>query len=149
MQVGEVERHVSVGVEHELTRRFAESGSHAPTQLAVLRVMNDADAVVGRRELVRDLGGRVGRRVVDDQDVVVSDVTRADEVGPRLARGVDGAQDHLLLVPHREDEGEGLERRFHDRGEATDPGSREVEPAPEEGREDQQHRAAGHEHCPA
>src|SRR2546425_9770176 len=34
-------------------------------------------------------------------------------------------------------------------GEATDPGSREVEPAAEEGREYEQHRAARHEHRPA
>ena len=113
-EVGEVERHVGVGVEHEIAAGLAEAGAHAAAELAVHGVVDDPHARVGRRELVGDLAGGIGGRVVDEEDLVVADVTRRDEVVARLARGADRAMDHLLFVPHREHEREAAERWLHD-----------------------------------
>src|SRR5581483_7959916 len=112
-EVGEVERHVGIGVQHEIGAGFGQPGLHAPAQLAVHVVVHDPDAGIGCRQLVGDLPGAVVRRGVDDQDLVRGDRAVLAQLVAGLPRRVDGAEDHLLLVPHGEEEREAPERGRH------------------------------------
>ena len=65
---------------------------------------------VGDGELVGELGRAVGRAVVDDDQLVVGDVAAFDQVVAGPAGEGDGALDVVLLVPHREEHRQLLER---------------------------------------
>ena len=113
-QLGHVEGQVGVGVEDEVTRRRGEAGLDRSTELAVAFVVDDADTLVVRGDLVGDLARGVGRGVVDDDQFVVEDLTRTDEPLTRSAAGIERTLDVLLLVPHRIEDrelGERLEGR--------------------------------------
>ena len=109
-QLVHVERQVGVGVEHEVAGCGREAGLHRAAELAVAVVVDHADVGIGGRHRVGDLGRAVGRLVVDDDQLVVGDVARLDQVLAGALAESQGALDVVLLVPHRVEDRQLLER---------------------------------------
>ncbi len=110
-ELGHVERKVGVGVQHEVTGGGGEPGLHRPAELAVLGVVHHTDPGVGGRHPVGDDAGVVGRRVVDDDQLVVADLAVLDQNLARPSPEPERALDVRLLVPHRVEDRQLLERR--------------------------------------
>jgi hypothetical protein len=109
-QLRHVEREVGVGVQHEVAGGRREAGLHRPAQLAVAVVVDDADVRVGRRHVVGDLRRTVGRLVVDHDQLVVGDVARLHQVLAGAPAESQRPFDVVLLVPHRVEDRQLLER---------------------------------------
>ena len=97
-----VEWEVGVHVQHQILRGDGESCFERAAELPVFLVANHPYARILGRPARHEHRRRVGRGIVDDDDLVIVGVPRQ-----RVDCDIDGTLDVLLLIEHRNDEGNG------------------------------------------
>ena len=110
VQLGQIERQVGVGVQHQVPGGGVETGADGTTQSPVHGMVHHAHALVGGGEGVGDGGGAIGGCVVDDQDLDAAELPGGAQPVTGLQGGDHGAFEAGFLVPGREEDGETVRR---------------------------------------
>jgi hypothetical protein len=97
--LAQIELEVAIAEADELAARIGEPGAQRAAIAPIFLVVH-ADAGLGRRQLIGQCGGSVGRAVVDDEDLDRSVDQRSDLV----QRATHRLDDVLLLVEGRKEE---------------------------------------------